>query len=674
MRPKTIILASALLTAVPLHSRAVDGQTLEIQGTNLVLSWPSPGGYQQYLIEYRPTLDLATPWTELTNNYFANSSTRTTFIIPGVTVQPQPPGGGGGGTNEPPPPPSSATLGQPAEPVVARSDGTGPTLPLALYPPRFDLSEYLIFDPSVSGWISGATYVRPPLPPTVSPGSTDGPLDGPGDNPPVTGFYRVFHIPDWAFNLNDYTYDGPTFFPVDFADYMDRVENIEVLLDGQPMADAAVLMPYVFSTGETNWGMLLYLDLYQSGTHELQLRTTLRLRDAIEEEMTLLVLSNQTGTIDVDNEITFPAWDDLIQTTNFTFHALTKNQTTPWWIDIYDAQGYYVNGASGSTSNGTIEWTWDLTDTLGIPRDDLGYDPFFYSYVTFYTSPGHGTMRTTPAAQVAYPNSGCWVFSYFDRHYLEAGTNYANGQSRLNTAISAMAAGPASRGIPAAIFPLKFGTNIYTQKQRDDSYADPKALYLYNPIYRNFYYHGHANGDYLGCDMHRLDTNGLIASGISLPGSKAYLYSLSISNEITFNRYSGSRPYRFVWLDGCSTATGNWPGTFGVNKATNDYAFYTNSVTNPKHRRPSAFVGWNQTVGGPGWGSLQDYLNFRTEWMHRWYYYWQSESLIEAFEHARQNANWPPNGDQQLWNALRVYGYVDMRFDGFNHKGDWRWP
>lgn len=667
-----IISAFAVLLLSTSRTVAVVDQRFEIQNTNLVLSWPSPGGYQEYMIQYRTTLDPSTPWTVLTNNYFANSTNRTTYTIVGVVPPAPSGGGGGGGSTNPPPSPMSASLAEPTEPMATRADGTGSIVPLALYPPGFDLSNFLIYDPVVSDWVSGATYDRQV--PLLS--RTDGPMDGPGDDPGpgvTSGFYRVFHIPDWAFNVTNYTYDGPTFFPVDFADYMDRVENIEVLLDGEPIADAATFMPYFFSTGETNWGMGVYFDLFPSGTYQIQLRTTLRLSDAVGEDMVVLVLSNKTRTIVVDNEVTFQNWDDLIQTTNFTFHAQTKRANTDWWIDIYDAWDNYVNGGYGHTSNGQIQWTWNLTDTSGNPRDDLDSDPFFYTYITFATAVGPQTTRTTPAVQTAYPSTGYWLFTYLDRHYLDAGTNYPNVQGMMTSAISGLAGGPTFRGVPSSILPVKFGTNTYTQQQRNDSYADLKAR-LFTPQYRNFYYFGHANGDYLGCDMHTFDTNGHVSGGISLPGSKAYLYSLNVSNELTFNRYSGSRPYRFVWLDGCSSATGNWPGAFGVGKGTNDYSYYTNSVSNPKHRRPSAFVGWNQPVGGQGWGSAQAYFNYRTEWMQDWYYYWQSRSLVDALGNARRTANWPPGGDGQLWGALRVYGYTVLRMDEFNHKNDWRWP
>ena len=100
--------------------------------------------------------------------------------------------------------------------------------------------------------------------------------------------------------------------------------------------------------------------------------------------------------------------------------------------------------------------------------------------------------------------------------------------------------------------------------------------------------------------------------------SKALLTAKEVRDQITYNKYAGARPYRLVWLDGCSTANSDWPDAFGINKATNSLAYYTNSVNNPSHKRPSAFIGWNQNIGGLGWGTLQGFMNCRTEWMFQW--------------------------------------------------------
>ncbi|MDQ6632907.1 MAG: hypothetical protein M3Y82_14320 [Verrucomicrobiota bacterium] len=78
---------AALILSFAIPSFAVVDQRLEIQGANLVLSWPSSGN-EYYLIQHRTTLDTNTPWTTLTNNYPANSTNRTTFIIPCCLLPP----------------------------------------------------------------------------------------------------------------------------------------------------------------------------------------------------------------------------------------------------------------------------------------------------------------------------------------------------------------------------------------------------------------------------------------------------------------------------------------------------------------------------------------------------------------------------------------------------------
>lgn len=487
---------------------------------------------------------------------------------------------------------------------------------------------------------------------------------------PDLGFFRVWHIPDFPAGITNYTFDGPIFIPVDFKDYLERVDNIGVLLDGKLISDT--VFTSLFYNNQTNWGMGIYFDLFPSGTHQIQLVTTLRLNDVVGDGSVSLVLSNLTRTITVDNQVMFTNWDGLILSSNFTYTAQTKNPDTDWYVDLYDASFNYVNGGSGHTYNGQISWTWDLTDTGGNPRDDLDGDPYFYAYVTFNTAAGAQITRRGPAPQTEYPSVGYWLITYSDRHILDAGPLYAGGDQYYTNGVIAIAGGPSFRGIPNTLFPIKFGTN-YTQQERNDSWSYVKAS-LFDARYRNFYYHGHGGPNVIGADVHTFTTNGTVDGGITLSGSKAYLTSQSVSNELTFNRYSGARPYRFVWLDGCSTANGNWPGAFGVDKASYDLDHYTNSASNPKHRRPSAFVGWNQIVGGPQWGSSLAAANFRSEWMSKWYYNWQTEGLTQAFKDASQSANWPPGGESRLFGAMKIYGYSELLMNGYNQKNDWRWP
>jgi hypothetical protein len=203
-------------------------------------------------------LDPSTPWTELTNNYFANSTNRTTYTIVGAVPSALFVEDGGDTNLDTSQEMMSASLAEPTEPMATLADSTGPIVPLCLYPREFDMSRFLIYDPSVADWVGGAAYVRAPAPiyeeqaPLAArsgiTGSGLSSLDSVDSTLPSTGFFRVFHIPDWSFNVTNYTYDGPWFFPVDFADYMDRIDNLKVLLNGVE-TDYAEFMSYDMGNG-----------------------------------------------------------------------------------------------------------------------------------------------------------------------------------------------------------------------------------------------------------------------------------------------------------------------------------------------------------------------------------------------------------------------------------------
>ena len=658
------ILGAVILVLVAANpAPAVVDQALQIQGTNLVLSWPSPGGYQQYLIQYRQTLDATTPWTELTNAYPANSTNRTTYTIYGVV--PPPPSGGGGGTNfGAPPDPMSAIRPEPTEPMAASANGSGSIVPLALYPPGFDLSGFLIYDPAVADWVSGATYARPV--PAINLLSRPVPQDGPGpdgpdpSDPPSSGFFRVFHIPDWSLNLTNYTYDGPTFLAVDFADYMERIDDFKVLLNGEE-TDYAEFTPHDMGNGQTNWGMGISFDRLPSGNYTIQLLCTLRQNEAVGDDTMYLVLSNQVRTITVNNQITFTNWNEAIQADTYTFDATIANPNSDWWIDIYDAWGDYVTTGSGHTSNGHITWSWDLTDYWGNSRTDFDSDPLFQSETTFSTAGnGPATTRSNPLTPDGYPNIGEWVTSFQDRWYSDAPAYPPDSQSIYDTGISEVHGGSLLKGDPAWWLPIKFGTNVYSQAQREDSWATLKS-WLSSPWVRNWYYFGHGGGNQIGADRHVLGTNGFVtSSAFSFPGSKSCLQSWQLAKSTKTFRY------RFVFLDGCSTATGDWPNAFSISKTNRDISFYQND---PKHRRPSAFVGWNCDIGGKGWGTIQHFSDFRSYWMGFWANsIW--EPLNESLDDGNLYSGWI--NPATFSSHICVYGYSVMQMEDYNHKYDWR--
>lgn len=135
----------AMLLTSELRTFGVVGQALEIQGTNLVLTWPSKG-YEYYMIRYWP--DLSQPSFQLTNCFPANSTNRTTFILPCCALAEL------AGTNgyflanveNPSMASSAADWSSSIDPRWAMpADGSGSAVPFSIYPPGYDTNGLIFF-------------------------------------------------------------------------------------------------------------------------------------------------------------------------------------------------------------------------------------------------------------------------------------------------------------------------------------------------------------------------------------------------------------------------------------------------------------------------------------------------------------------------------------------------
>ena len=89
MIQKAIVAIVALVLASAHGAFAVTGVQLSIQGTDVVLRWPSQP-CRIYIVGYRPAFDPATPWTFLTTTLPASAGSETTFTHSGAFQ-----GGGG---------------------------------------------------------------------------------------------------------------------------------------------------------------------------------------------------------------------------------------------------------------------------------------------------------------------------------------------------------------------------------------------------------------------------------------------------------------------------------------------------------------------------------------------------------------------------------------------------
>jgi len=679
---KTSLILSAALLASAFSAPAITNTTIAVSSTNLVLSWPSHG-YESYLIQYRQTLDPTDAWSTLANAYPANSTNRTTFTIYGAVPPPNTNGGSGGGGGGLPPAPAGmmrAGSSTTSEPMAMPADGSGAAVPLALYPPGLDLSGFVLFDPATGQWLNGkaASSLL-----ATSPMGGASPMDaGEDDTGTATGFYRVFHIPDWLVSLGGYTFDGPTFLPVDFAEPdapTNYVDNVTVLINGQPM-DYTQFMPYDIN-GTTYWGLGIYFDRLPNGTNTIQLLTTVRQSDELSDQTPYLTFSNAPQTIVIGNTVSFTNWSDLIwNNTNCTFTAQTTSNVD-WEIDVYDVSGNFVNSQIGHSDDGNISWTWDLTDYNGNSRNDDS-DPYFYPYIIISQNSGtsgqihangvdDGEPDPMPPIARAYPDTGAWIVSYMDNNFTDGRTNFTGDQPYYSDGVGSIIGAAAVWSIPVEQVSVKFG-RVYTQTERDDSWNNLKA-WLQEWHSRNFYYFGHGWPTGFGGDINTLNNSNNVTGSRTLAGSKAYVTDSYVRQNITVNPYSGSHPYRFVFLDGCSGAAGDMPDAFGIPKQQLTDEYYRSSA-NTRHVHPSAFVGWNGEIGYNinGWGTIEQLWDFRNTWIGQWSLGGSpsgTETLSEALAEAKLLTQWAQ--PSQIDAFLRIYGDKDLQYRQYNHSGDW---
>lgn len=662
-----------MLFASAISSSAITNTAIAVSGTNIILSWPS-FGYESYLVQYRQTLDPSDSWSALTNAYHANSTNRTTLTLRGAVTAP----GGGGGQFMMMSSSMNVLSLMASGPLAIPLDGSGGGVPVAIYPPGFDFSNFNIFDPVSGDSVSGADYVSSPLAqqimaaqdipmPSGDPQPNGG---GSGNSPaPTTGFFRVFHIPSFLANFSGYTFNGLTFIPVDFAAPdadLNYVEDTTVLVGGQP-DNYAQLMPYDIN-GVTYWGVGIYFDQFPNGTNTLQLLTTVRQSDLTGSQTPFIVYSNAPAAITIGNLIAFTNWDDFIwDNGSYTFKAQTV-ANVDWEIDIYDWNDQFVNYQTGHSSDGNISWTWNLYDYWGNPRNNPDSDPGFIPYFTITgnlsnSAQGGGagananstTTQPGPAAMASRSGVGKWLVAFQDKFFEDGRSNdWTWATQYLEDGMNAIWFAPMQWGITSAKWPIKFG-RTYTAADRSNSWAVLKT-YFKDTSYRNFYYFGHGGTNGFGGDMNVVSNEDVVNS-ITLPGNAAWVDTVFLKNNIGYARY-GAHPYRFVFLDGCDTATGGLPDAFGIPKQNMGASWYT-STNNVRHLKPSAFVGWDTEIAANG-NDIENFWKYRKIWINWWSTGNVSADLLSALDLARNTSGW--------WNATditshrKIYGDDGMVF------------
>ncbi|HHY84157.1 MAG TPA: hypothetical protein GYA07_01285 [Verrucomicrobia bacterium] len=636
----TSVFATAMLLVLfanqqPVH--AIEDLRLQVQGTNVVLSWPSVEG-EMFIVRYRPRLDEAHPWTILTNDYPAALGTnRTTFVHAGVVEYPAGGSGEAGGA-----PPES-------------KDGDADTD-----------SEYNQQEPPPLPPVSwDSRWIRDPKDQAEGARTESG-----GEQVPLgaTGFYQVVrHGVHFIGLTNGMRLSGVVGLPIEVGHPEGELLHVTIMIDDYGTEAAAMLKPpfptpFLYFTLDTR--------LLSNGVHTIQAEATWMVDPANPDPAALVNIASPVMEIEVFNEISFPNWSfhfgELYD--SLLINAVSAHPDVDWEVAIFDSQNQYVGSFFGHTTDGQIRAVWNLIDPFGVRRDDPWFDADIYTWwdggeaaasvpgaetkvkmVYGSRGKGEGTLESGGSAATMTPKKflssdrwtgpGNWVvvnqqaFNHLIDHELldEMTDNFVGAAESRGYVVRPPH--PPGQAYRLRTSPLSTATNDWNALRTA----------LIHPTSRNFFYFGHGGRDQIGSGTNTLTRI-----------TTAQLYNaLATENPLATNRHA----YRFVFLDGCETAKGDLPLAFGIPKKTMTVADFADDG-----RRPCAFMGWTATK----WiGILNrvwyDHINFVTWFKYEWIE--KGESLKEAVRRAR---TYPGTSGINTSN-LKIYGYDELRYNQYNN-------
>ena len=217
-------------------------------------------------------------------------------------------------------------------------------------------------------------------------------------------FYRVFVVPDFWFDMSGIELVGELDCGEDFLPFYNGTKEtddlfkpqITLLVDGEQFGFLESEKPFYteeaterinFGTRkQPRWeysrGLWFTHDTLPNGEHTLQLAALLTLNLFVGEQSQYLKFTNRPVRVRINNEISYPDWQPLIQGGSYTFAARSATRRVNWRIDVYDLWGRLLISKTGRTTDGEIRWTWDLRDKQGQSHGDSDTDHSFKSHLT----------------------------------------------------------------------------------------------------------------------------------------------------------------------------------------------------------------------------------------------------------------------------------------------------
>ncbi len=680
-----IIGAVALSFASAVHTFAIEGLKIAVQSSNVVLSWPSTNG-ETYIVQYRPTLNTTSSWTTLTDFYPAATGTNITFFVHSNIVQyPQILDSGTNSGGGAPPAPDSMTASssssaattatQPSVPMVMPVNGSGGAVPLAIYPPGFDLYGFLIYNPSTGQWMSGNGYTVPINSVNNTQAGDIQPLDDSGTNSsPDPGFYRVVRDGVHVYGLtNGMVLSGIAQFPIEIA----WTNNSDQIV-GVSFYDAntnPIIGAYAQSPSGNGWQMVWNTPLSFNGSYNIYAELDFASNDP--------VVSNPV-TVTVSNVISFPNYFSQMFGNQMWIYAETITNAA-YQLDMYDQNTNYLGSFTGTADgNGVISFLWNLVDGTGQVNNSTNFYGIFTVDTSSLSSPSQGaaaqSFRTgSPALQTAslvqkafssqalangpYPAAGSSsanaTQTWAKEPAWQVGNSWAIAWSPLivNGSYTTLdiqqmmigGSGGPYGGVVSTLGDYGLGASMSPGNVSQSSafeMADAGSRtnflsYMAQSQYRHFYFFGHGSPSAFG-------TPGAVITYIDVQHA--------LHNFLDTAMPANYHPYRLVFIDGCQAGRADLCEAFGIPAQTVNTNFFASAGVESR-----GFLGFKNTITfNPSqwtWRSLM-LGGFFGDWL-------LGNPLQTCVANAEAGAH--SSGFQDMDSSAVIYGAVDLTVN--SHTG-----
>jgi hypothetical protein len=482
-------------------------------------------------------------------------------------------------------------------------------------------SNSVTYPPLVSGGTNGGG--------SIDPNGTNSGSGGTNSFQSTFGFYRVVRDGAHLFGLtNGTTLSGVVNLPVELANGSGSVSTMSLTENDSPVANAIQTAPLISP-------LALIVDTTQMSNGVHQISASARWDDT---NGGLWEADSPPVSVTVSNEISYPNWMPSFGElgNSLLIRATSAHTNVNWTIDVYDSTYSYIGTFGGNTPDGDITVAWNLVGPDGVLHTN---DNFFVFYITTpYSDP-----PMPPTYKVTDPWSAPGAWAIASQHAFD----YLLGSEDLYNELTGFIQGVQGVGWTVSPNPDSSGNPFAITFQDASEYSSWATFRqaLYSPTSRNLVYFGHGGPSGIGYNSH--DPN----VSISATEIANVLHTIPAGQT---NRHA----FRFVFLDGCSTAKGTLPESFGVIHRPNvDLNDYTSASM-----RPSAFVGWSadKYIGFLGGGVNYGHIYF-IQWIE--YYLATGDGIQQAITDA---ASQPDVGF--VWTSqFKVYGFADLHFGQYNN-------